>query len=102
MKRNLIGTFITAAVLSLVVWIGSLLLLFSYIEWSFFIGFTLCIILFFFNSSGGITSRMANFSASRSYGKVQNDNELKANLGFVFYGVVLFTVVSLALQIVTY
>ncbi|RIW37371.1 hypothetical protein D3H55_04885 [Bacillus salacetis] len=102
MKKNLVGTIVTAAILSILVWVGSILFLFSYKEWSFFIGFTLTIVVFFFSSSGGITSQMANLSASRAYGKVQKDSGLKANVGFVFYGIVLFTVVSLVVQIITY
>ncbi|WP_421378244.1 hypothetical protein ACOJQI_12480 [Bacillus salacetis] len=101
MKKNVIGTVITAALLSMLVWLGSMMFLFSYNEWSFFIGFTLSVILFFFSSSGGMFSRMANYSVSRTYGKVQQDYELKANVGFVFYGTVLFTIISLVVQIIS-
>jgi hypothetical protein len=102
MRMTVLGTIVTAAIVSILVWFGSMLFLFPYTEWCFFIGFTLSIIVFFFSSSGGITSQMANLSASRAYGKVQKDNELKVNVGFVFYGIVLFTVVSLFVQIITY
>ncbi|WRP07241.1 hypothetical protein U9J35_03480 [Rossellomorea aquimaris] len=95
-------SIVTAAILAIAIWIGSLLFTFSYGEWSFFIGLGIAVGLFFFNSSGGALSKGATLEASEAGWKIQKDNELKANVGSVFYGAVLFTLISLIFMIVTY
>jgi hypothetical protein len=103
MKKLITRTsFITAAVLAIAIWIGSLLFSFSYGEWSFFIGLGLTVGLFFFNSSGGALSKGATLGASEAGWKIQKDNELKSNVGSVFYGVLLFTIISFVVMMVTY
>jgi hypothetical protein len=68
----------------------------------FFIGLGLSIKLFFFNSSGGALSKGANFEVSEANWKIQKDNEMKTNVGAVFYGSVLFTILSFILMMITY
>ncbi|WP_240189843.1 hypothetical protein [Bacillus sp. P14.5] len=102
MKKNLVGTLISAVVIGLLVWIATMVLPISYMDWSFFIGLALSVVLFFFNSSGGVLSKAATLDASTAGWKVQQDNELKANVGFVFYGAVLYTIVSFVVMIITY
>jgi hypothetical protein len=103
MKKLITRTsFVTAAVLAIAIWIGSLLFPFSYGEWSFFIGLGLTVGLFFFNSSGGALSKGATLGASEAGWKIQKDNELKSNVGSVFYGVLLFTIISFVVMMVTY
>jgi len=95
-------SLITAAILAIAIWIGSLLFNFSYGEWSFFIGLGITVGLFFFNSSGGALSKGATLEASEAGWKIQKDNELKSNVGGVFYGAVLFTLISFVMMMVTY
>ncbi|MDX8344619.1 hypothetical protein [Rossellomorea sp. YZS02] len=102
--RNFITktSVVTAAVMAIGIWIGSLLFSFSYGEWSFFIGLGITVVLFFFNSSGGMLSKNATLDASQAGWKIQKDNELKSNVGSVFYGVLMFTGISFVVMIVTY
>ncbi|MBW3112617.1 hypothetical protein KYJ26_12300 [Bacillus sp. MCCB 382] len=102
--RNFITktSVVTAAVMAIGIWIGSLLISFSYGEWSFFIGLGITVVLFFFNSSGGMLSKNATLDASQAGWKIQKDNELKSNVGSVFYGVLMFTGISFVVMIVTY
>ena len=102
MKKNILGTIISALVIALLVWIASKILSFSYTEWSFFIGLGLSVILFFFNSRGGALSKGISLEASESNWKIERGNELEAEVGFVFYGSVLFTLFSLVLMLITY
>ncbi|KAA0566732.1 hypothetical protein F0342_01385 [Bacillus sp. CH30_1T] len=103
MKKFITRTsLVTAAILAIGIWIGSLLFSFSYGEWSFFIGLGITVGLFFFNSSGGALSKGATLEASEAGWKIQKDNELKANVGSVFYGAVLFTLISFVIMMVTY
>ncbi|TYS16698.1 hypothetical protein FZC78_11970 [Rossellomorea vietnamensis] len=102
MKKNIIGTIISAGVIGILVWIAAMVLSISYMDWSFFIGLAISVVLFFFNSSGGVLSKGATLDASTAGWKVQQDNELKANVGFVFFGAVLYTIVSFVMMIITY
>jgi hypothetical protein len=102
LKKVIGKSFVSAAVIALIVWVASIIFSFSYSEWSFFIGLGLSVVLFFFNSSGGALSKGATLEASEAGWKIQKDNELKTNVGAVFYGSVLFTVISLFLMIITY
>jgi hypothetical protein len=102
MKKNIIGTLISAGVFALLVGAASYVLSFSYIDWSFFIGMAISVVMFFFNSSGGMLSKNATLDASTAGWKIQKDNELKANVGFVFFGAVLFTLVSFVQMLITY
>ncbi|TYR74233.1 hypothetical protein FZC79_15585 [Rossellomorea vietnamensis] len=102
MKKNIIGTIISAGVIGILVWIAAMVLSISYMDWSFFIGLAISVVLFFFNSSGGVLSKGATLDASTAGWKVQPDNELKANVGFVFFGAVLYTIVSFIMMIITY
>ncbi|MFI8684594.1 hypothetical protein [Rossellomorea sp. NPDC077527] len=103
MKKFISRTsLVTAVALAIAIWIGSLLFAFSYGEWSFFIGLGITVVLFFFNSSGGALSKNATLNASQAGWKVQKDNDLKANVGAVFYGVLLFTSVSFVVMMVSY
>ncbi|MGD6965708.1 hypothetical protein ACQCVP_04715 [Rossellomorea vietnamensis] len=102
MKKNIIGTILSAGVIGILVWIAAMVLSISYMDWSFFIGLAISVILFFFNSSGGVLSKAATLDASTAGWKVQQDNELKANVGFVFFGAVLYTIVSFVMMIITY
>jgi hypothetical protein len=102
MKKNIIGTIISAGVIGILVWIATMVLSISYMDWSFFIGLAISVVLFFFNSSGGALSKGATLDASTAGWKVQQDNELKANVGFVFFGAVLYTIVSFVMMIITY
>jgi hypothetical protein len=102
MKKKILGTVISAAVIALLVWVVSKVLSFSYMEWSFFIGLGLSVVVFFFSSRGGALSKGATLDASEAAWKVQKDNELEAEVGYVFYGTLLFTVVSLIMMLITY
>ena len=102
MKRVIFKSVVTALVISLLVWIASLLVPFSYNVWSFFIGLGLSVFLFLFNSSGGSITKGANYAATLSIFQVQKEEELKTNLGSVFFGAVLYTIVSLITMIVIY
>jgi hypothetical protein len=95
-------SFVSAVAIALIVWVASIIFSFSYGEWSFFIGLGLTVVLFFFNSSGGALSKGATLEASEAGWKIQKDNELKTNVGGVFYGSVLFTVISFFLMVITY
>ncbi len=92
----------TAVVIGVVVWIASLLVPFSYNVWSFFIGLGLSVVFFLSNSSGGAISKGANYAAALSTFQHQEEQELKTNLGGVFFGAVLYTLVSLVTTIVFY
>ncbi|MCA0173977.1 hypothetical protein LCD38_19410 [Bacillus sp. RAR_GA_16] len=99
----MIGKSIVAALLiGLIVWAASALFSFSYVNWSFLIGIGLSVILYLFNSSGGVLSNVTNFEASQAGGKVQSDREMKVNVGVVFYGSVLYTMMSLILTIIAF
>jgi hypothetical protein len=102
MKKNIIGTLISAVLIGLLVWGASMFLSFSYMEWSFFIGLAISVVLFFFSSSGGMLSKNATLDASTAGWKIQKDNDLKANVGFVFFGAVLFTLVSFIMMLIAY
>lgn len=102
MKKVILWSIITSIIIGLVVWAVSKIIPFSYSEWSFFIGLGLSAILFFFSSSGGFLSKGATFEASQTSGKIQKEDELKANVGGVFYGAVLYTIVSLVIMVVIY
>ncbi|WP_456270963.1 hypothetical protein [Bacillus sp. AK031] len=104
MKKNILGTVISALVIALLVWIASKVLSFSYVDWSFFIGLGISVIVFFFNSRGGVMSKGATLEASEAAWKVQKDNgnELEAEVGYIFYGSLLFTIVSLVWMLITY
>ncbi|WP_156969562.1 hypothetical protein [Jeotgalibacillus campisalis] len=102
MKKTVVWSLITAAGVALAVWAASIFVPFSYGEWSFFIGLGLTIFLFFFSGSGGFFSRIATFNASASIGKVQDDNQFSAYLGGIFYGLLLYTVISLVLMLFLY
>lgn len=103
MKKFITGTsIVTAAIIAFGIWIGSLLFSFSYGEWSFFIGLGITVGLFFFNSSGGALSKGATLEASEAGGKIQRDNQLKSNVGSVFYGAVLFTLISFVIMMAKY
>ncbi len=103
MKKSLRWAIITAIIIGVVVWIASEIIPFSYSEWSFFIGLGLTVLLFFFNSSGGPLTAGATLEASQSVWKIQKEkNELKVNVGGVFYGAVLYTLVSLVSMLIIY
>ncbi|MDG5471183.1 hypothetical protein P6709_05440 [Jeotgalibacillus sp. ET6] len=102
MKKSIALSVITAAVVGLLIWAASTLVPFSYGEWSFFIGLGLTVLFFFFSGSGGFLSKMATFQASATVGKVQEDNEHNAYLGGIFYGLVLYTFVSLIVMLIIY
>jgi hypothetical protein len=102
MKKLFFQSILSAVVFGLLTWGASGLFDFSFSEWSFFIGLGLSTVIFFFSSSGGALSKATTLDASLSMWKVQKDNELKANVGFIFYGSALFTLFSLILMLVTY
>ncbi|KQU63181.1 hypothetical protein ASG66_01865 [Bacillus sp. Leaf406] len=102
MKKTVVLATCTAIVMGLVVWTSSRLVPFSYTEYSFFIGLGVSIVLFFFSSSGGVFSRAATMDASEAVWKVQKVEKSKVSVGGVFYGTVLYTVMSLILMIALY
>lgn len=102
MKRIVQQSVVSAFVIGLVVWIASLLVPFSYIDWSFFIGLGLSVIFFLFNSSGGPTSKGVNYAAALSVFQRQEEEELKTDVGGVFFGSVLYTLVSFITMIFVY
>ncbi|MCA1065728.1 hypothetical protein QTG56_00205 [Rossellomorea sp. AcN35-11] len=102
MKKNVGWAVVSAVVIGLLVWGASVLIPFPYSEWSFFIGLGLAVVLFYFSSSGGTLSKGATLEASEAVWKVQKENEMKTNVGGVFYGAVLYTVISFVVMIVTY
>ena len=93
MKKVIGKTVLVSLVIGIIVWIASLIFSFSYSQWGFYIGLGLTLVLLIFNTSGGTT--MANFEASESIWKIQKNDDLKINVGVVFYGAILYTVVSL-------
>jgi hypothetical protein len=101
-KKVIGGTIISAIVIAIIVWGASVILSFSYSEWSFFIGLGISVVLFFFNSSGGVLSKGLTMEASEASWKIQKDNEMKTNVGPVFYGSMLFTIISFILMSITY
>lgn len=103
MKKIIVWSIVTSLIIGLAVWIASELIPFSYTEWSFFIGLALTGIVFFFSSSGGFSSRNATLEVSEAVWRVQkDDNQLKVNVGSVFYGTVLYTIVSFVVMLVVY
>jgi hypothetical protein len=102
MKKTIGGSILTSLVIGLIVWVTSMILSFPYSEWSFFIGLGLTVVMFFFNSSGGTLSKGATLEASEAGWKVQEDNELKSNVGVIFYGSLLYTFISLIFMVIMY
>lgn len=102
MNKTAIWATCTAIIMGLIVWTASRLVPFSYNEYSFFIGLGASILLFFFSSSGGVFSRAATMDASEAVWKVQKVEKSKVKVGGVFYGAVLYTVVSLVSMIALY
>ncbi|HLR62486.1 MAG TPA: hypothetical protein VK097_08595 [Lentibacillus sp.] len=103
MKKIIGRSILSSIIIAIVVWIASIIFTFSYGQWSFFIGLTLSVVLFFFNSSGGALSKGATLEASESGWKIQKENnELRANVGVVFYGSVLYTIISLIAMVILY
>lgn len=102
MKKNVSLSIVTSILIALLTWLASIIFSFSYGEWSFFIGLGLCVILFFFNSSGGPLSKVANQHASESVWKVQKDNEMTTSVGPVFYGTVLYTTSGFIVMLILY
>ncbi|WP_404332284.1 hypothetical protein [Mesobacillus maritimus] len=101
-KVIVVRTMLSAIIIGILVWVSSYILSFSYSEWSFFIGLGLSVAIYFFNSSGGALSKVTTHQASESVWKIQKDNALTANVGAVFYGSVLFTIISLIAMIILY
>ncbi|MFD2042850.1 hypothetical protein ACFSTA_00845 [Ornithinibacillus salinisoli] len=54
MKQIVSYTILTSFIIALIIWIASIIVSFSYVEWIFFIGLGLSVVLFFFNSSRGV------------------------------------------------
>lgn len=102
MKKLILKSIISSIAIGTIVWAASILMSFSFIEWSFFIGMGLSVVLFFLNSSGGSLSKGATFNASMMSRKIQKNTEMKTTLGPVFYGSVLFTIISFIMMIITY
>ncbi|TLS37019.1 hypothetical protein [Pseudalkalibacillus caeni] len=102
MKKFVGLSVLSAAIIGLIAWGLSVFFSFSYMEWSFFIGLGITVILYLSNSSGGMLSRMATLEASESNWKVQEDTEQKVNVGAIFYGSVLYTIVSFIIMMITY
>ena len=103
MKRIIRWTMVTSIIIGLAVWMASEMIPFSYTEWSFFIGLGLTGILFLFNTSGGFLSKNTTLEVSEAVWKVQKeDNQLRVHVGGVFYGAVLYTIVSLIVMLVVY
>ncbi|WP_404454440.1 hypothetical protein LG329_05635 [Virgibacillus necropolis] len=102
MKKVIGWTILSAIAIGIIVWITSEIISFSYSEWSFFIGLGISVILFSFNSRGGMLSKGATYEASETSWKIQKDEEMKVNVGAVFYGSVLFTFISFISMIITY
>lgn len=102
MNKTAIWAICTAIIMGLVVWTASRLVPFSYNEYSFFIGLGASILLFFFSSSGGVFSRAATMDASEAVWKVQKVEKSKVTFGGLFYGTVLYTVISLIFMIALY
>ena len=103
MKKIVQWAIITSVIIGGVIWIVSEIVPFSYSEWSFFIGLGITVIMFLFNSSGGILSKGAALEASEATWKVQKEsNELKVNVGGVFYGALLYTIVNFIVMIFIY
>lgn len=101
--NKVIGKSILASLfIGLIVWGASAIFSFSYVNWSFLIGLGLSVILYLLNSSGGVLSNVTNFEASEAGGKIQKDRELKVNVGAMFYGSVLYTLISLILTVMTF
>ena len=103
MKRQIGLTVLTAVVIAIIIWIASLIFTFPYIGWNFFIGLGLSVVLFFFNSSGGLMTKSSTLEASSGHKDYLNgNNNLKVNVGVVFYGSVLFTVICFLHMIILY
>ncbi|MBM7579671.1 hypothetical protein [Jeotgalibacillus terrae] len=102
LKKLLLWSIVTAVLIGIVVWIGSLIIPYSYVEWSFFIGVGLTAVLLFFSSSGGFLSGGLTFEASQAVGRVEKNEGFKAYIGVLFYGASLYTVVSLVMTIAIY
>ena len=103
MKKVITWSILSSVIIGIVVWIASIIFSFSFTEWSFFIGLGLSVIIFFFNSSGGSLTKVTTVEASESVWKIQKENnEMKVNVGIVFYGSVLFTIISLIVMLTIY
>jgi len=102
MKKVIGKAILASLIIGLIVWVASAFFSFSYFEWSFLIGIGLSVILYFFNSSGGILSDATNFEASQAGWKIQRDSEMKVNVGAVFYGSLLYTIISLIMTVIAF
>src|SRR5699024_11959075 len=86
MKKIIGRSILSSIIIAIVVWIASIIFTFSYGQWSFFIGLTLSVVLFFFNSSGGVLSKGATLEAGASGWKKQIERkEMRAEGGGVLY-----------------
>lgn len=102
LKKIILKSIVTAIIISLIVLTASFIVPFSYSNWSFFIGLGISIILYLSNSSGGILSSYADANLSEATWKIENNNEQKVNVGIVFYGSVLYTVISFISMLIMY
>ncbi|WP_226659029.1 hypothetical protein [Pseudalkalibacillus hwajinpoensis] len=102
MKKDIGKSIVASLLIGLIVWAASAFFSFSYVNWSFLIGIGLSVILYLFNSSGGVLSNATNFEASQAGWKIQSERDMKVNVGAVFYGVVLYTMISLILTIIAF
>ncbi|HAM81256.1 hypothetical protein [Ornithinibacillus bavariensis] len=103
MKKMIGMTIAIAIIIAILVWVTSIIFSFPFLGWNFFIGLGLSFILFFFNSKGGFFTKSSALEASSgdlryTYG----NNDIKANVGVVFYGSVLYTSVCLIHMIILY
>ncbi|WEG14468.1 hypothetical protein PU629_08970 [Pullulanibacillus sp. KACC 23026] len=103
MKKIMSLSILSAFIIGIIVWVASLIFSFSYSGWGFFIGLGLSVVIFLANSSGGPLSNFATLEASETSWKIQkDDNEMRVNVGAVFYGSVLYTIVSFIVMVITY
>ncbi|MFQ3544621.1 hypothetical protein Q7A53_11065 [Halobacillus rhizosphaerae] len=101
MKVTVLFSTISGIIIWLLVWTSSLIFNFSFEDWAFFIGIGLSALLLFFNSSGGLHTRMTNFGTDIQHGR-QQEVVWKLDVGVIFYGSLLFTAVSLVIMVISY
>ena len=92
MKKFMGKIVMNSLVIALIIWVASIVFYFSYMDYSFFIDGAFTVILFFANMSGG--TPLSNYEASEAIWKIQKTEDIKINVGAVFYGSLLYTVMS--------
>lgn len=96
---SFIGTFLIIGIINfaLTSWLDA-----SYFDYSVFVGFFATIVIYFFTSTGGYTSRSLDVQIQGSTGLRQEETQSKFNPSYVFFGSLAYFLISLIVTIFIY